>query len=219
MCLFRYRFSQKVWPTVRCRMRRWSLDILIGGAVLPSLLHQDPRYLYQGTGTKMSRTLHAIFSPFIAKGDNGHWQLNYSSVDGDLASGALSNLYYPSSNRGPVGLYQRLDYDRRQDGQCFGAGVCASQIYFPSERTRPEAVMPDLLSEASSQENAVVTASTNRFHDKTAPWPGAPLLVHRVAFVLPHSWSPHCTLPPRPMCRALAGIISARLRSMHGETL
>jgi hypothetical protein len=25
-------------------------DIMIGGAVLPSLLHQDPRYFYQGTG-------------------------------------------------------------------------------------------------------------------------------------------------------------------------
>ena len=26
-------------------------DIMIGGAILPSLLHQDPRYYYQGTGT------------------------------------------------------------------------------------------------------------------------------------------------------------------------
>lgn len=75
-------------------------DILIGGAILPSLLHQDPRYFYQGTGTKKSRALHAISSPFIAKGDNGRWQFNYSSVGGDLASGALSNLYYPESNRG-----------------------------------------------------------------------------------------------------------------------
>ena len=46
-------------------------DIMIGGAVLPSLLHQDPRYYYQGTGSKKSRALHAISSLFIAKGDNG----------------------------------------------------------------------------------------------------------------------------------------------------
>jgi len=78
-------------------------DIMIGGAVLPALLHQDPRYFYQGTGTKKSRILHAISSPFICKGDNGRWQPNYSSVGGDLASGALSNAYYPRSNRG-VGL-------------------------------------------------------------------------------------------------------------------
>ncbi|NYF80996.1 hypothetical protein HDF17_003316 [Granulicella arctica] len=75
-------------------------DILIGGAILPSLLHQDPRYFYQGTGTKKSRALHAISAPFVAKGDNGNWQFNYSSVGGDLASGALANLYYPKQDRG-----------------------------------------------------------------------------------------------------------------------
>jgi Carboxypeptidase regulatory-like domain len=75
-------------------------DIMIGGAILPSLLHQDPRYFYQGTGTTGSRVRHAVFSPFVAKGDNGRWQPNYSSLGGDLASSALSNLYYPRSNRG-----------------------------------------------------------------------------------------------------------------------
>jgi hypothetical protein len=75
-------------------------DIFIGGAILPSLLHQDPRYFYQGTGTIKSRTRHALLSPFICKGDNGRWQPNYSSVGGDLASSALSNTYYPQSNRG-----------------------------------------------------------------------------------------------------------------------
>ena len=75
-------------------------DIMIGGAILPSLLHQDPRYFYQGTGTTRSRLQHAVLAPFICKGDNGRWQPNYSSVGGDLASAGLSNLYYPQSNRG-----------------------------------------------------------------------------------------------------------------------
>jgi len=78
-------------------------DILIGGAILPSLLHQDPRYFYQGTGTTSSRMRHAIFSPFVCMGDNGRIQPNYSSLGGDLASSALSNAYYPQSNRG-IGL-------------------------------------------------------------------------------------------------------------------
>ena len=80
-------------------------DIVIGGAILPSLFHQDPRY-YQGRGTKKSRALHALSSPFICKGDNGHWQPNYSSVGGDLASGAISNLYYPATNRGAELLFE-----------------------------------------------------------------------------------------------------------------
>ncbi len=78
-------------------------DIMIGGAVLPSILHQDPRYFYQGTGTKKSRTFHALVNPFICKGDNGRYQPNYSSLGGYLASGAIANTYYPDSNRG-VGL-------------------------------------------------------------------------------------------------------------------
>ena len=70
----------------------------IGGAILPSLLHQDPRYFYKGTGSKKSRLLYALASQFIAKGDNGKWQPNYSNIGGDLAAGAFSNLYYPSSS-------------------------------------------------------------------------------------------------------------------------
>ncbi|HEV2135746.1 MAG TPA: carboxypeptidase-like regulatory domain-containing protein [Terracidiphilus sp.] len=75
-------------------------DIMFGGAILPSLLHQDPRYFYQGAGSTRSRLVHALSAPFIAKGDNGRWQPNYSSVGGDLISGAISNAYYPESNRG-----------------------------------------------------------------------------------------------------------------------
>ena len=79
-------------------------DIMIGGAILPSLLHQDPRYFYQGTGTTRSRVLHAISNPFICRGDNGKPQPNYSTIGGDLGSAALANAYYPATNRG-VGLF------------------------------------------------------------------------------------------------------------------
>jgi hypothetical protein len=74
-------------------------DIMIGGAILPSLLHQDPRYFYQGTGTKKSRALHAISSTVICRGDNGRQQPNYSTIGGDLASAAISTAYYPASDR------------------------------------------------------------------------------------------------------------------------
>jgi Carboxypeptidase regulatory-like domain len=79
-------------------------DIMIGGAILPSLLHQDPRYFYQGKGTGKSRALHALTSPFVCRGDNGQRQPNYSTIGGDLGSAAISNAYYPASNRG-LGLF------------------------------------------------------------------------------------------------------------------
>jgi len=77
---------------------------LIGGAILPSLLRQDPRYFYKGTGSTTSRALYAIAATFICKGDNGHWQPNYSNVVGSLAAGGISNLYYPDQDRNGAGL-------------------------------------------------------------------------------------------------------------------
>jgi hypothetical protein len=40
----------------------------------------------------------------ICKGDNGHWQPAYSAILGSLASGGISNLYYPASDRDGVAL-------------------------------------------------------------------------------------------------------------------
>lgn len=80
-------------------------DIMFGGAILPSLLHQDPRYFYQGTGTTKSRVLHALSTPFICKGDDGRLQPNYSTMGGDVISGAISNAYYPAANRGVALVY------------------------------------------------------------------------------------------------------------------
>lgn len=78
--------------------------IMIGGAILPALLKQDPRYYYKGTGTVRSRTLYALANAIVCKGDNQHWQFNYSGILGSAASGALSNLYYPAVNRDGWGL-------------------------------------------------------------------------------------------------------------------
>jgi hypothetical protein len=80
------------------------ISTMLGGAVLPSILHQDPRYFYKGTGSIPSRALYAIGSVVICKGDNGHWQPNYSNVFGNLAAAGISNIYYPSSDRDGAGV-------------------------------------------------------------------------------------------------------------------
>ena len=77
-------------------------DTMIGGAILPSLFKQDPRYFYKGTGSTPSRAMFAIANSVICKGDNGRWQPNYSAILGGIAAGGISNLYYPSSNRSGV---------------------------------------------------------------------------------------------------------------------
>jgi hypothetical protein len=73
---------------------------MIGNAVLPVLLHQDPRYYRMGTGSKKKRFLYAVAVVAMCKGDNGKWQPGYSNILGNLAAGGISNLYYPASDRG-----------------------------------------------------------------------------------------------------------------------
>ena len=65
--------------------------LFIGGAVLPSLFKQDPRYFYKGSGTTRSRLFYALSRVVICKGDNQKWQPNYSSILGDLAARGISN--------------------------------------------------------------------------------------------------------------------------------
>jgi hypothetical protein len=76
---------------------------MIGSALLPSLLHQDPRYFYDGKGSVSSRILYAVKSAVITRGDNGQLQPNYSYVLGSFAAGGISNVYHPASDRG-IGL-------------------------------------------------------------------------------------------------------------------
>ena len=69
--------------------------VIIGHVVMQSIFHQDPRYFYKGTGSIRSRALYAIGTAFVARGDHGNWQFDYSDVLGGMASHELSTLYYP----------------------------------------------------------------------------------------------------------------------------
>jgi hypothetical protein len=73
---------------------------LWGNAILPSLLHEDPRYFRMGTGTFWHRAVYSAKTNVWSKRDNGTWGPNYANVGGNFIGGALSNLYYPASDRG-----------------------------------------------------------------------------------------------------------------------
>lgn len=74
---------------------------MIGNGILPSLLHQDPRYFRLGHGSMLHRVAYAASASVICKHDNTHqWEPNYSNVLGNLAAGGLSTLYYPRGNSG-----------------------------------------------------------------------------------------------------------------------
>ncbi len=70
-----------------------------GNAVLPSLLHEDPRYFQKGKGKVINRILWAAGSSFWCKRDNGGWGPNWGNVGGNFIGTAIARLYYPPSER------------------------------------------------------------------------------------------------------------------------
>ena len=70
-----------------------------GNAVLPSLLHEDPRYFQKGKGKVINRILWAAGSSFWCKRDNGGWGPNWANVGGNFIGTAIARLYYPPSER------------------------------------------------------------------------------------------------------------------------
>lgn len=80
---------------------------MLGNAVFPALLHEDPRYFRKGTGSFGSRAWYSIMTTVRCRSDSGAWVPNFGNVMGNLAAGGISNFYYPESDRG-VGLtFQR----------------------------------------------------------------------------------------------------------------
>ncbi len=65
--------------------------------VMPSLLHQDPRYFRRGSGSKKSRLAYAVTRIFVCKNDRGNWTFNTSELLGNATGAAISNLYYPDT--------------------------------------------------------------------------------------------------------------------------
>ena len=109
----------------------------IGSAILPSLLKQDPRYFYKGTGSIGSRLRYALAQAVVCKGDNGRWQPNYSGILGGLAAGGLSNLYYPASDRNGA----RLTFENALIGVGSSAAAGVIQEFFLRKMT-PHAPPP-----------------------------------------------------------------------------
>jgi len=76
----------------------------LGNAVLPSILHQDPRYYRLGHGTIHHRFFYAVATSFICKHDNtGKWEPNYSNLLGNIIGGEISNFYYPDGSKSNFG--------------------------------------------------------------------------------------------------------------------
>ncbi len=64
------------------------------GAILPSMLHQDPRYFQSGHGSFFSRSEYAVGRIFITRSDSGQHQFNYSEIVGSAIAATISTYSY-----------------------------------------------------------------------------------------------------------------------------
>ncbi|MBZ5534316.1 MAG: hypothetical protein LAO31_00045 [Acidobacteriia bacterium] len=74
--------------------------LMFGTFLFPTLLHQDPRYFRKAEGSFSNRLGYSITRIFITRTDGGARAFNWSKTLGGLASGGLSNAYYPVEDRG-----------------------------------------------------------------------------------------------------------------------
>lgn len=75
-----------------------TIENYMTSAILPSILHQDPRFYQLGKGSFMHRSFYAVSRNFVTRTDSGGTQFNYSEIVGGALSAAISTYgYHPKS--------------------------------------------------------------------------------------------------------------------------
>jgi hypothetical protein len=77
-----------------------TIEGFMTGAILPSILRQDPRYYQLGKGGFWRRTGYAVSRIFVTHADSGKIQFNASEiVGGALSAGISTYSYHPRDQR------------------------------------------------------------------------------------------------------------------------
>ncbi len=105
-----WKYSQRSYPEFHSEWAGYSrylwrafADQAIGNyfteAIVPSVLHEDPRYYTLGHGSILHRTEYAITRLVVTKTDSGKLRFNTSEILGNGMAAGVSDLYYPSQER------------------------------------------------------------------------------------------------------------------------
>jgi hypothetical protein len=77
-----------------------AIENFMTGAVLPSILHQDPRYFQSGEGGFAHRTGYAVSRILVTRSDAGRREFNFSEIVGSaMAAGISTYSYHPRGDR------------------------------------------------------------------------------------------------------------------------
>ena len=77
-----------------------TIENFFTGAILPSMLHEDPRYFQSGEGGFWRRTRYSVSRIFVTRTDSGGEHFNFSEIVGSaLSSGISTYSYHPKGDR------------------------------------------------------------------------------------------------------------------------
>jgi hypothetical protein len=77
-----------------------TIENFMVNAVVPSLLHTDPRYYQLGKGSVLKRTGYALSRLLITRTDSGHNTFNTAEIGGSFAAAAISTYsYHPEADK------------------------------------------------------------------------------------------------------------------------
>ena len=93
-----------------------AVDAYFAGYILPSLLHQDPRYYPLSKGGFARRTGYAVSRLYRTRSDSGAPELNLSQLLGSGMAAGVSSLYYPERDRNASLIMQRWASNLAGDG-------------------------------------------------------------------------------------------------------
>lgn len=112
------------------------------GAILPSVLHQDPRFFPTSTGSFFNRTGYAVSRIVVTRSDSGRRQFNYSEVFGSAVASAISTYSYhphPGYHSGQAGPYVASDRTLKNT-----ASVWATQVGYDAITLVIKEFWPDI---------------------------------------------------------------------------
>jgi hypothetical protein len=118
-----------------------------GTFLLPSMLHQDPRYFVKLQGRPRTRIFYALSRVIITRTDSGRQTINISGLLGGIMAEGLANSYVPDEERTSGKTFQRFGI--RVGWSALGNVV---KEYWPniSKRLRLSKVVPDSGSDATT---------------------------------------------------------------------
>ena len=135
-----------------------TIENFITSAVLPSILHQDPRFFQSEKGGFTRKAGYAVSRVFVTRTDSGGSQFNYSEVVGSALSASISTFsYHPrstilSSPSGP----RFIPSDRTLGN---AASVWGSQVGFDTITIVVKEFWPDIHRKLSHKSKEMPDAS------------------------------------------------------------